>query len=122
MENQLNTRIKKEAMQGGLWEDNHPLMLPPIAHENTAQSGIRHVDGAISMARLAPGSASSEFFICIGDQPELGFGGRRNPDGQGFAAFGRVIKGKDVVNRIQGLCNSQQMLEQKVLIRYIKRQ
>lgn len=64
-------------------------------------SGLRHVDGAISMARGAPGSASSEFFICIGDQPELDAGGRRNPDGQGFAAFGRVVSGMDVARRIQ---------------------
>jgi peptidyl-prolyl cis-trans isomerase A (cyclophilin A) len=53
------------------------------------------------MARGAPGSASSEFFICINDQPELDFGGARNPDGQGFAAFGRVVQGMDIVRRIQ---------------------
>jgi peptidyl-prolyl cis-trans isomerase A (cyclophilin A) len=53
------------------------------------------------MARSEANSATSSFFICIGDQPELDFGGRRNPDGQGFAAFGRVIQGMDVVRRIQ---------------------
>jgi peptidyl-prolyl cis-trans isomerase A (cyclophilin A) len=53
------------------------------------------------MARNKPGTASSEFFICVGDQPELDFGGKRNPDGQGFAAFGKVIKGMDVVRKIQ---------------------
>jgi peptidyl-prolyl cis-trans isomerase A (cyclophilin A) len=51
------------------------------------------------MARTEPGSATSEFFICIGDQPELDFGGKRNPDGQGFAAFGRVVEGMDVVRK-----------------------
>jgi peptidyl-prolyl cis-trans isomerase A (cyclophilin A) len=54
------------------------------------------------MARSEPNSAQDEFFICIGDQPELDYGGKRNPDGQGFAAFGRVTKGMDVVRRIQG--------------------
>jgi len=72
-----------------------------IALERTRDTGLRHVDGAISMARGRPDSARGSFFICIGDQPELDFGGRRNPDGQGFAAFGRVVKGMDVVRRIQ---------------------
>ena len=53
------------------------------------------------MARGGPDTATSSFFICIGDQPALDFGGRRNPDGQGFAAFGRVTKGMDVVKKIQ---------------------
>jgi peptidyl-prolyl cis-trans isomerase A (cyclophilin A) len=52
------------------------------------------------MARLAPGTAGSAFFICIGDQPDLDFGGRRNPDGQGFAAFGQIVEGMDVVRTI----------------------
>ena len=54
------------------------------------------------MARAEPDSGQHNFFICIGDQPELDFGGKRNPDGQGFAAFGKVTKGMDVVRRIQG--------------------
>ena len=66
-------------------------------------TGLRHRDGTVSMARDEPGTATSSFFICIGRQPELDFGGRRNPDGQGFAAFGRVVKGMDVVRRIQRL-------------------
>lgn len=72
-----------------------------IALDRTSKTGLRHVDGAISMARAAPDSATSDFFICIGDQPELDFGGRRNPDGQGFAAFGRVIEGMEVARKIQ---------------------
>ncbi|WP_205772410.1 peptidylprolyl isomerase [Microvirga calopogonii] len=74
--------------------------LPPIAHEPTAATGLRHLDGTLSMARLAPGTAGSAFFICIGDQPELDFGGHRNPDGQGFAAFGQIVEGMDVVRKI----------------------
>ncbi|MET0744605.1 MAG: peptidylprolyl isomerase [Microvirga sp.] len=74
--------------------------LPPIAHETTEETGLRHRDGTLSMARRATGTAGAGFFICIGDQPELDFGGRRNPDGQGFAAFGQVVDGMDVVRRI----------------------
>jgi peptidyl-prolyl cis-trans isomerase A (cyclophilin A) len=52
------------------------------------------------MARAGPDTATSDFFVCVGDQPELDHGGRRNPDGQGFAAFGRVVRGMDVIRRI----------------------
>jgi peptidyl-prolyl cis-trans isomerase A (cyclophilin A) len=75
--------------------------VPGIAHEPTSETGLRHVDGAISMARGAPGSATTEFFICIGDQPALDAGGGRNRDGLGFAVFGRVVAGMDVVRAIQ---------------------
>lgn len=101
MDNQPNNNTKIEVIQGGLKDDDHPQSLPAISHETTAQTGIPHKDGTISMARLEPGTASSEFFICINDQPELDFGGQRNPDGKGFSAFGRVIKGMDVVREIQ---------------------
>ncbi|HUF47835.1 MAG TPA: peptidylprolyl isomerase [Vicinamibacterales bacterium] len=74
----------------------------PIALERTSMTGLSHRDGVVSMARgPAPDSASSDFFICIGDQPSLDHGGARNPDGQGFAAFGRVVAGMDVVRAIQ---------------------
>ena len=85
-------------IQGGLNRDDSPL--PAIAHETTRVTGIRHTDGVISMARDAPGSAGSEFFICLGDNPALDFGGARNKDGQGFAAFGKVVSGMDVVRQI----------------------
>ena len=62
------------------------------------------------MARMEPGTASSEIFICVGDQPALDFGGKRNPDGQGFAAFGKVIRGMDVVREIQSKPDEEQML------------
>ena len=89
-----------EVIQGGIDADS-ARRLPAITHETNERSGIRHTDGVISMARGAPGSASSEFFIVINDQPALDFGGQRNPDGQGFAAFGKVVSGMDVVRRIQ---------------------
>ena len=107
LDNQQQSTVLIEVIQGGLGmvemtPDNPPERFPPIRHETTAETGILHADGVISMARLEPGSASSEFFICVGDQPSLDFGGQRNPDGQGFAAFGRVTSGMDVVRRIQG--------------------
>jgi peptidyl-prolyl cis-trans isomerase A (cyclophilin A) len=74
----------------------------PIPLERTRDTGLRHVDGAVSMARAGVDSATNEFFICVGPQPELDFGGRRNPDGQGFAVFGRVVRGMDAIRRIQG--------------------
>jgi len=74
---------------------------PAIALERTNVTGLLHKNGVISMARGGPDSATNQFFICIGDQPELDFGGKRNADGQGFAAFGRVVIGMDVVEAIQ---------------------
>jgi peptidyl-prolyl cis-trans isomerase A (cyclophilin A) len=74
---------------------------PPIPLERTNVTGLKHVDGAISMARNGPDTATASFSIVIGDQPEMNFGGRRNPDGQGFAAFGRVVRGMDAVRAIQ---------------------
>jgi peptidyl-prolyl cis-trans isomerase A (cyclophilin A) len=121
MNNQPNNKIKIEVIQGGLYEDGHPQSLTPIKHETTAETGILHTDGTISMARAEPGTASSEFFICIGDQPELDFGGIRNPDGRGFAAFGKVIKGMDVVKKIQSLEDIGQMLNENVMIKGFKR-
>lgn len=73
----------------------------PVALERTTKTGIPHLNGVISMARMAPDSATHEFFLCVGDQPELDFGGRRNPDGQGFAAFGRLLEGWLVLKKIQ---------------------
>ena len=74
----------------------------PIDHETTEMSGLSHTDGAISMARDEPGTGSAAyFFISIGDNTSLDYGGSRNPDGQGYAVFGQVVKGMDVVRAIQ---------------------
>ena len=118
--NQPDDSIKIEVIQGGLYEDNHPLALPPINHETTKNTGIKHLDGTISMARNEPGTASSEFFICIGDQPELDYGGTRNPDGKGFAAFGRVIKGMAVVRAIHHAPAKGQALIPRIKILGVK--
>lgn len=88
-----------EVIQGGLLDDSRAL--PPVAHEPTGRTGLKHLDGSLSVARSAPGTGGgAAFFICIGDQPGLDEGAQRNPDGLGFAAFGRVLSGMDVVKRI----------------------
>ena len=120
-DNQPGDSIRIAVIQGGLYEDNHPAMLPPILHETTRQTGILHKNGAISMARSHPGTATSEFFICLGDQPELDYNGKRNPDKQGFAAFGKVIHGMDVVKEIHQLPVDGQYLDSTVKIIYISR-
>jgi peptidyl-prolyl cis-trans isomerase A (cyclophilin A) len=119
MDNQPDNRVKIEVIQGGLFFDELVDTIPAILHETTRQTGLLHTDGVISMARNEPGSASTEFFICIGDQPSLDFGGDRNPDGQGFAAFGKVVKGMDVVRAIQELPDNDQYLEKRVIIQRI---
>ncbi|MBN2409767.1 MAG: peptidylprolyl isomerase, partial [Candidatus Aminicenantes bacterium] len=121
LDNQPASPVKIEVIQGGLRLSNEETPFPPIEHETTSKSGILHLDGVISMARTTPGSATSEFFICIGDQPELDFGGKRNPDGQGFAAFGLVIEGMDVVRKIQQQPDENQMLKKPVKIENIER-
>jgi len=93
---------KIAVIQGGLLDETKAL--PPIAHETTRDTGITHVDGTISLARGAPGTGGgAAFFICVGDQPALDFGATRNPDGQGFAAFGRVVSGMGVVRTIHAM-------------------
>ena len=121
LDNQPRSTTKIEVIQGGLYKDEIVEAIAPIEHETTQTTGIRHTDGVLSMARNQPGTASTEFFICIGDQPGLDYGGSRNSDGQGFAAFGKVVKGMDVVKQIQLLPDSGQYLPQPVRIRSIKR-
>ena len=120
-ENQPGQTIRIEVVQAGTNPDRDPEDGPPIALERTRDTGLRHHDGAISMARLEPDSATSDFFICIGDQPELDFGGRRNPDGQGFAAFGRVVRGMAVVRTIQRAPAQMQKLNPPVGIHSVRR-
>ena len=116
MDNQPNNDIKIEVIQGGLSAETRGNMLSPIEHETTDKTGILHKNGVISMARSKPGTASSEFFICVGDQPELDFEGKRNPDGQGFSAFGKVVGGMEVVKKIHQQPNEGQMLDPRIKI------
>jgi peptidyl-prolyl cis-trans isomerase A (cyclophilin A) len=120
-DNQPKDDVKIEVIQASVAAANEGASRPPIALERTTATGLSHHDGAISMARGGPDSATSSFFICVGDQPELDFGGRRNPDGQGFAAFGRVTKGMDVVRKIQASPREEQRLSPKVRILSVRR-
>jgi peptidyl-prolyl cis-trans isomerase A (cyclophilin A) len=79
---------------------------PAIPLERTSVTSLKQLKGTISMARNGPDTAVSDFFICLSDQPSLDFGGARNPDGQGFAAFGRVVRGMEVVERIHRAPNT----------------
>ena len=106
MDNQPESTIKIEVIQAGVNPDKAKSGFPAITLERTSVTGLLHNDGVISMARGAPDSATSGWFICINDQPSLDFGGQRNPDGQGFAAFGRVVSGMDVVRKIQAAPSS----------------
>jgi peptidyl-prolyl cis-trans isomerase A (cyclophilin A) len=101
MDNQPQSEVKIEVIQAGVNPEQAKAGFPPIPLERTSVTGLRHTDGCVSMARGEPDSATSGWFICINDQPSLDFGGKRNPDGQGFAAFGRVVSGMDVVRKIQ---------------------
>jgi peptidyl-prolyl cis-trans isomerase A (cyclophilin A) len=122
MANQPQSAHKIEVVQWGLnLKDDAPPLRPAIAHETTQQTGLRHRDGTISMARGAPGTATAEFFICIGEQPELDYGGRRNPDGQGFAAFGQVVQGMEVVRALHGRAGAEQWLAAPIAIGPVRR-
>jgi peptidyl-prolyl cis-trans isomerase A (cyclophilin A) len=86
-------------IQGGLRNDPRKLF-PPVAHEPTTQTGLSNKDGVISMARDKPGSATADFFIAIGDLSSLDAKPDQPGDNLGFAAFGHVVEGMDVVRRI----------------------
>jgi peptidyl-prolyl cis-trans isomerase A (cyclophilin A) len=120
-DNQPGNAVKIEVIQGGVNPDFAEKDWPAIALERTRNTGLKHLDGTLSMARAGPDTATSDFFICIGDQPELDFGGKRNPDGQGFAAFGRVTKGLDIVKKIQTAPADGQKLTPPVRILKIER-
>lgn len=121
-DNQPNDSIRIEVIQGGPDTERpgfHPF--DPIEMETTAETGLRHRDGTLSMARSGPHTATHGFFITLGEQPELDHGGVRNPDGFGFAAFGQVVEGMEVVRAIQALPAEGQTLREPVLIREVRR-
>lgn len=117
--NEATRKVKIQVIQGGNVPDS--MMLDSIKIETTKQTGLLHKDGMLSMARSGPNSATSEFFICIGNQQALDYGGARNPDGQGFAAFGWVTQGMDVVRKIQAQKDTAQYLVTPVKIYGISR-
>jgi peptidyl-prolyl cis-trans isomerase A (cyclophilin A) len=119
--NQPDNPVKIEVIQAGVNPAKAKQEFPPIKLERTRDTGLSHKDSTVSMARDGPDTATGDFFVCVGDQPELDFGGKRNPDGQGFAAFGRVVRGMDVVRRIQQGPADGQTLTPPVTIRSARR-
>ncbi|MBC7886335.1 MAG: peptidylprolyl isomerase [Ferruginibacter sp.] len=111
-------------IQGGTWQTNdklHPFV-PGIVHESTKQTRLSHTNGTISLARTTAGTASTEFFICIGDQTQFDFGnGGAGDDGLGFAAFGTVFKGMATVRKIQVQRKNDQRFVEKIIINKIER-
>ncbi|MEP7111432.1 MAG: peptidylprolyl isomerase [Ferruginibacter sp.] len=119
----LSSEANTGLIQGGIWQTNdkqHP-SLPGIVHETTRQTGLSHSNGTISLARTTPGSASTEFFICIGDQTQFDYGNRSAGDSLGFAAFGSVFKGMAVVRKIQAQRKHDQHFDEKIVINKIER-
>jgi peptidyl-prolyl cis-trans isomerase A (cyclophilin A) len=119
-DNQPDSKVKIAVVQAGL-DSLRVKDFPPIKLERTNVTKLLHKDGTISMARDGPDTATSDFFICVGDQPALDYGGKRNPDGQGFAAFGRVMLGMDVVRKINAAPAKGQSLSPAVRIKNIVR-
>ena len=118
-ENEKNRKVKIQVVQGGDVPEGKEFA--PIPMETTQQTGIHHLNGTLSMARDTPNSATSSFSICVNDQPELDFAGKRNHDGQGFAAFGRLTSGMDVVHKIHAQKDKDQYLIKPVKILSIRR-
>jgi len=121
MNNQPDDSLRIEVIQGGADRMRQDTFFDPIELERTSDTGLLHRDGTISMARGGPDTATDSFFICIGDQPELDFGGMRNPDGQGFAAFGHVTRGMDVVRAIQASPAEGQSISEPVIVESVRR-
>jgi peptidyl-prolyl cis-trans isomerase A (cyclophilin A) len=117
-DNQPSNAPKTELIQGGIWRSKQPkaATVPGIPHEGTDLTKIKHLDGTISLARLEPGTAGTEFFICIGPQPGLDQGGENIADKQGYAAFGKVVKGMDIVRKIYRQNESDQYFDPPVAI------
>ena len=120
-DNQPNNSIRIAVIQGDIAGDLRGEGYPAIALEPTSVTGLLHRDGSLSMARAGPDTATSSFFICVGDQPELDFGGARNRDGQGFAAYGIVVEGMDVVRAINQASAEAQRLTPAISIVSVRR-
>jgi peptidyl-prolyl cis-trans isomerase A (cyclophilin A) len=122
-DNQPSNAPKANLIQGGIWKSNYKRSQSAsrIPHESTNITGLHHTNGTISLARLEPGTGGTEFFICVGDQPGFDFGGPNNPDGQGYAAFGKVVKGMNIVKKIYNQREEEQQFNPPVIIYNIKK-
>lgn len=121
LDNQPDDQVRIEVIQASANPEFADQFPQPIPLERTRDTGLRHLSGTISMARDEPDSATHHFFICLGDQPELDFGGKRNADGQGFAAFGKVTRGMDVVKKIHAGRTEKQLLVEPIKIQRVIR-
>ena len=121
MDNQPANIVKIEVVQAGVDPNKEKAGFAPIKLERTNQTGLHHENGTLSMARDGPDTATSDFFICLGPQHSLDYEGKRNPDGQGFAAFGRVVKGMDIVRKVQASNAQEQKLTPPIKILTIRR-
>ena len=101
LDNTTRHDVEIQVIQIQINPERNREQFPPIPLERTNVTGLKHVNGVLSMARNGPDTARASFSILIGDQPEMDFGGMRNSDGQGFAVFGRVVGGMDVVKKVQ---------------------
>ncbi len=119
--NQPNNNIKIQVIQAEANPAREKDFFAPIPLERTRDTGLHHLDGTLSMARDGPDTAQCSFSICIGDQPELDFAGKRNPDGQGFAAFGKVVEGMDTARKIHASPANGQRLTPAIPIHRIVR-
>ena len=121
-DNQVDKPVKIAVIQAAGSRERRADFLPAIPLERTNVTGLAHKDGTLSMARSTPDTARDSFSICVGDQPALDFGGARQPDGQGFAAFGRVVRGMDVVRTIQmGPANGETLTPPIAILRVRRR-
>lgn len=122
-DNQVTGAPHSHLIQGGLWQTKpaRHLKLPGIPHEPTSQTGLHHGAGTLSMARNAPGTANSEFFICVKEASGFDYGGENNPDGQGYAVFGKVVKGMETVREVYRQPQYEQQFTPAVTILGIKR-
>ncbi len=121
LDNQPDDQVKIQVIQAEANPALEDRAFDPILLERTRDTGVKHQDGTISMARSGPDTAQHSFFFCVGDQPDLDFAGKRQPDGQGFAAFGRVVKGMDVVQKIHTQPAQGQQLTPAIQIKGVVR-
>jgi peptidyl-prolyl cis-trans isomerase A (cyclophilin A) len=120
-DNQPRNRVKIDVIQATHNAKAHPRLAAPVAFESTSETGLRHRDGTVSMARdAALNTAQTDFFICVGAQPSLDDGGARSKDHRGFAAFGQVVHGMDVVRKIHSSPQSEQQLRPPFTIERIR--
>jgi peptidyl-prolyl cis-trans isomerase A (cyclophilin A) len=122
-DNQVTGALRSYLIQGGVWQSKPDLKIKfnPIPHEATRQTGILHTRGVISIARNEPGTATSEFFICVEDEPGFDYGGANNADGEGYTAFGEVVEGMETVFKIYRQPENEQRFTPPVTILNIHR-